>query len=70
VHVNVLGAVVVGVGAGVTCSAISTAGRELVFVISHTIHHNATMGVLLSEWGLALPQRFGYAPATPSPAAA
>ena len=55
---------------GTACAVLTTAGRELAFVISHTIHHNATMGVLLSEAGVVLPQRFGYAPTTPSPAAA
>jgi uncharacterized damage-inducible protein DinB len=52
------------------CSVITTGGRELAFVISHTIHHNATMAVLLSDARLRLPHRFGYAAATPDPAAA
>jgi uncharacterized damage-inducible protein DinB len=51
---------------GTLCSVISTAGRELAFVISHTIHHNATMGVLLTEGGAPLPERFGLAAASPA----
>jgi uncharacterized damage-inducible protein DinB len=50
---------------GTTCSVLSTAGRELAFVISHTIHHHATMAVLLSEKGMEMPDRFGVAAATP-----
>jgi uncharacterized damage-inducible protein DinB len=52
--------------AGASCSVLSTAGRELAFVISHTIHHHATMAVLLSEAGTRLPDRFGVAASTPS----
>jgi uncharacterized damage-inducible protein DinB len=44
----------------------STVARELAFVIAHTIHHNATMGLLLSEAGTSLPHRFGVAPSTPA----
>jgi uncharacterized damage-inducible protein DinB len=44
----------------------STIGRELAFVISHTIHHNATISVLLHQQAeLATPAGFGYAPSTP-----
>ena len=43
----------------------STIGRELAFVISHTIHHNATINVLLQERRVALPARFGFAATTP-----
>jgi uncharacterized damage-inducible protein DinB len=52
--------------AGTTCSVVSTAGRELAFVVSHTVHHHATMAVLLSELGARLPHRFGVAASTPS----
>ncbi len=51
--------------AGLACSVISTAGRELTYVISHTVHHHATMAVLLSDRAAALPYRFGVAAATP-----
>jgi uncharacterized damage-inducible protein DinB len=52
--------------AGAACSVISTAGRELAYVISHTVHHHATMAVLLSDRETSLPDRFGVAAATPS----
>ncbi len=52
--------------AGLACSVISTAGRELAYVISHTVHHHATMAVLLSDRAASLPHRFGVAAATPS----
>lgn len=42
----------------------STAGRELGFLISHTVHHNALLALMLQELGRPLPRRFGYAPAT------
>jgi uncharacterized damage-inducible protein DinB len=53
---------------GTVCSVISTVGRELTYVISHTVHHNGTMGVLLTQIGARLPERFGIAAATPSQA--
>jgi uncharacterized damage-inducible protein DinB len=43
----------------------STIGRELAFVISHTIHHSATIAVLLRTRGRRLPRPFGVAPSTP-----
>lgn len=49
-----------------TCTdAQSTVGRELAFVISHRIHHNATIALLLADIGAELPNRFGIAPSTP-----
>jgi uncharacterized damage-inducible protein DinB len=39
-------------------------GRELAFVISHTIHHNALVGVIAKLLGVPVPDRFGYAPST------
>jgi uncharacterized damage-inducible protein DinB len=44
---------------------VSTVGRELTFVISHTIHHSATIAVLLTARGRDLPAFFGVAPTTP-----
>jgi uncharacterized damage-inducible protein DinB len=38
--------------------------RELVFVLSHTIHHSALIGVMARGHGITLPAKFGYAPAT------
>ena len=43
----------------------STRRRELAFVISHTIHHQALIAVLLAVAGEAVPAAFGLAPATP-----
>ena len=43
----------------------STLGRELAFVLSHTIHHQALIALLLAIRGLDVPDRFGYAPSTP-----
>jgi len=42
----------------------STFGRELVFVLSHTIHHNAMIAALARHLGVAVPERFGFAPST------
>jgi len=38
--------------------------REIIYVLSHTIHHNALIGVMARVHGAALPNGFGYAPAT------
>lgn len=43
---------------------LSTLGRELAFVLSHTIHHNAMIKGMAVTLGLSLPQTFGYAPST------
>jgi uncharacterized damage-inducible protein DinB len=43
----------------------STLSRELAFVVSHTIHHQAMIGLLLASCGYAVPNRFGHAPSTP-----
>lgn len=42
----------------------STLGRELAFVLSHTIHHNATIKGMAVAMGVTLPTAFGYAPST------
>jgi uncharacterized damage-inducible protein DinB len=42
----------------------TTVGRELGFVLSHTIHHNALIAVMTKALGVAAPERFGYAPST------
>ena len=42
----------------------SSLGRELVFVLQHTIHHQAIVALLLAARGIAIPPRFGYAPST------
>ena len=43
----------------------STVCREVAFVISHTIHHNAIVAQLLAGRDVPLGARFGVAPATP-----
>jgi uncharacterized damage-inducible protein DinB len=43
----------------------TTLRRELLFVISHTIHHQALIGLLLSAAGGGVPRDFGLAPSTP-----
>jgi uncharacterized damage-inducible protein DinB len=46
----------------------STRRRELAFVISHTVHHQALIAVLLTLAGEDAPATFGVAPSTPLPA--
>jgi len=43
----------------------TTLGRELLFVVSHTIHHQALIGLLLSAAGCGVPRDFGLAASTP-----
>jgi uncharacterized damage-inducible protein DinB len=43
---------------------VSSVGRELAYVVSHTIHHNALVAAMVRTLGGALPERFGYAPST------
>lgn len=43
----------------------TTAGRELAFVINHTVHHAALVAVLLEHEHAEVPAGFGYAPTTP-----
>lgn len=42
----------------------SSVGRELAFVLSHTVHHNAIVGAMAKTLNVQVPDRFGYAPAT------
>src|SRR5262249_8571116 len=58
--------VVSTVAAGQAVSGWSTLARELAFVISHTIHHQAIIGILLAVQGYSVPERFGRSPSTPS----
>jgi uncharacterized damage-inducible protein DinB len=43
----------------------STLARELAFVVSHTIHHQAIIAILLAIHGRSVPERFGHSPSTP-----
>lgn len=45
-------------------SVYSSVGRELAYVLSHTIHHNALVGAMVKILGARVPERFGYAPST------
>lgn len=42
----------------------STHARELAFVFSHTIHHNAIIGTIARALGVEMPENFGMAPST------
>jgi uncharacterized damage-inducible protein DinB len=50
---------------GATIRVPSTIGRELAFVVSHTIHHSALVAVLLEHADCDVPDRLGLAPTTP-----
>lgn len=51
---------------GASMTSWSTLGRELAFVINHTIHHQALIALLVATADrLMLPSRFGMAPSTP-----
>ncbi len=42
----------------------SSIARELTFLISHSIHHYALIGVILRLNGIEVPRYFGFAPST------
>ncbi|XAL99559.1 hypothetical protein OT109_18515 [Phycisphaeraceae bacterium D3-23] len=42
----------------------STHARELAFVFSHTVHHNAIIGTIARALDIELPEHFGMAPST------
>jgi uncharacterized damage-inducible protein DinB len=50
---------------GLPVRVASTVGREVAFVIQHTVHHCAILAILLEQIGVSVPQGFGYAPSTP-----
>ena len=43
----------------------SSVSREVAFIVSHTIHHNAIVAQMLHARGFEMAPRFGLAPATP-----
>jgi len=51
-------------GDGDVVNVPTSVGRELIFCISHTIHHNAIIGAMVRTLGLSVPADFGYAPST------
>ena len=52
--------------AGTMITTRSSVARELMFVMSHTIHHNAIVAQVLRARSVSMGTRFGLAPATPS----
>lgn len=51
---------------GRTVTGASSIARELAFVVSHTIHHNAQIALLAHRLGSSrMPAGFGLAPSTP-----
>ena len=42
----------------------TSVGRELAFVLSHTIHHQAMIAAMARTMDVPVPDRFGFAPAT------
>jgi uncharacterized damage-inducible protein DinB len=50
--------------AGPSVTVTTTLDRELAFVLSHTIHHNSLIGVMVKLLGVPVPEDFGYAPST------
>jgi uncharacterized damage-inducible protein DinB len=49
---------------GTSIEAQSSVGRELAFVLSHTVHHDALVAAMCRTLGIPIPERFGYAPST------
>jgi uncharacterized damage-inducible protein DinB len=49
---------------GPTSHLHSSVGREVAFVLSHTIHHQALIAAMVKSLGGWLPDGFGYAPST------
>jgi hypothetical protein len=49
---------------GISIEALSSLGRELAFVLSHTVHHNALVAAMCKTLSIPIPERFGFAPAT------
>lgn len=45
-------------------NAASTLGREIIFCISHAIHHYALVAMMLRSQGCPIPEGFGVAPST------
>ena len=42
----------------------SSVGRELQFLVSHTVHHYALIRLLLEDHGIYAGEEFGVAPST------
>lgn len=53
-----------GIGEEDTPWSVSTIRRELQFLISHTVHHYALIGLILKTMHVSVPEDFGIAPST------
>ena len=51
-------------GEGDSVTGKSSFIRELIFVQSHTVHHNALIAAMIRTLGVDVPAEFGYAPST------
>jgi uncharacterized damage-inducible protein DinB len=49
---------------GVPFDVPTSLGREMAYVLAHTIHHNALIAAMIKTLGGWLPDHFGYAPST------
>ena len=47
-----------------SCSAASTVGREIMYAVSHAIHHYALIGLICGMRKIPVPEDFGVAPST------
>jgi len=47
-----------------SCSAPSTIGREIMYAVSHAIHHHALIAMICGLNRIAVPEDFGIAPST------
>jgi len=47
-----------------TCAVPSTIGREIMYAVSHAIHHHALIAMICSLRKIAVPADFGAAPST------
>ena len=51
-------------GSGEQVTVHTTPVRELMFLLSHTIHHYSSIALLLRSNGIAVPDSFGVSPST------
>ena len=49
---------------GEVSAQVSSFGRELQFLVSHTVHHFAIIAAICNGQGIDLPENFGVAPST------
>jgi hypothetical protein len=47
-----------------SCAVSSTVGREIMYAVSHAIHHYALIGLICDMRAIPVPQDFGVAPST------